>query len=120
MADIAASDLTYTEIKRRVIAPSQERMNTMEVAFGDGTLTYPSGGVPLTKAKLGLPTVIQSLNIDDPEAANGLIYKYDSANEKLRIYEVDSSLSGDQSLVELDSGSDAPAAATLRLTAIGW
>ena len=55
-------------------------------AFGDGALTYPSGGIPLTAGKLGTPNQIRSLIITSPASADGLTYKYDQANNKIRIY----------------------------------
>lgn len=85
MADLAAGDLTYTMTKQRKEESSYKVYN-FSVAFGDGALTYPSGGIPLTKAKLGCPNEIVSLVIDGPGSADGLIYKYDKANNKIRMY----------------------------------
>jgi hypothetical protein len=85
MADIAAGDLTYTITKQRRDASSNS-VNNLTVAFGDGALTYPSGGIPLTSGKLGCPNSIISLHITSPASADGLVYKYDQANNKIRIY----------------------------------
>lgn len=119
MADLAASNVTYTKQSER-IGEGGLRESVFKLAFGDGALTYPSGGLPVTKAKLGCPNHIKSLVIFDAGAANGLVYKYDFANSKIRMYEVDTTGDTDKSLVELDAGSDAPAAATLYVEVKGW
>jgi hypothetical protein len=85
MADIASGDLTYVLVKQRKEDSSNKVVN-LTVAFGDGALTYPSGGIPLDKAKMGVPNHIVSLSISSPASADGLIYKYDQANNKVRMY----------------------------------
>ena len=85
MADIAASDVTYTLIKKTV-EDSSMRNTVMTVAFGNGSLTYPSGGIPLTKGKMGAPNQIVSAAVYGPASADGIIYKYDAANNKIRMY----------------------------------
>lgn len=118
MPDIASTDVTYTIVDEQKV--QGRRLTQLDAAFGDGVLTYPSGGVPLDKTKMGTPNEIIELNIVDAANANGLVYKYDKANNKLRIYEGDYAQAGDAPLVELDSGSDAPAAATLVLSVRGF
>lgn len=86
MADIASSDLTYTLVKSRKEDSSNKVIN-LTVAFGNATLTYPSGGIPLLKASLGCPNNIVSLLIDGPASADGIIYKYDKTNNKIRMYQ---------------------------------
>lgn len=85
MADIASTDVTYTLVKQRKEDSSNKVIN-LTAAFGNSTLTYPSGGVPLDKAKMGVPNHIVSLSISSPASADGLIYKYDQANNKIRMY----------------------------------
>lgn len=85
MADIAAANLTYTVTKRSKLEDSRWMTNAT-VAFGDGALTYPAGGVPLTKASLGCPNTIDSLFIEDI-GGSGYVYQYDKANEKLRLFQ---------------------------------
>ena len=87
MADIGATDLTYTLVKQRKEDSSNKVIN-LTVAFGNSTLTYPSGGIPLTSAKLGVPNNIADLIIDGPASADGLVYKYDKANNKIRLYQM--------------------------------
>jgi hypothetical protein len=85
MADIAAGDLTYTIVKSRKEESGHKVLN-LTVAFGDGALTYPSGGIPLTAAKMGCPNQILSVVIDGPASGDGIVYKYDKANNKIRMY----------------------------------
>lgn len=87
MADIAASDVTYTEIAGSVKAsPSDPRRSAVfTLAFGNGTLTYPSGGVPVTKAKLGCPTNVDEFIVMDI-GASGYTVKYDLTNNKIRLF----------------------------------
>lgn len=121
MADLAAGDLTYTlQESTQSVDGSSNWKAVWKVVFGDGTLTYPSGGVPLTKAKLGCPAHVKTLNIIDASDATGLVVKLDYENLKLRLYEVDGAGTADDSLVELDAASDAPAAQTLYVEVSGY
>jgi hypothetical protein len=120
MADIAASDVTYTLKEGTQFAcPSDPRYSAaFAISFGNGALTYPAGGIPLTKGKLGCPTDLEALLIDDASSADGYLYKHDRANNKLRIYQGDNDNAGDAPLVEL--GNVAVAATTLVATVKGW
>ena len=84
MPAIAATDVTYTITSRDRI----DRLKTVEcsIAFGDAALTYPSGGVPLTLASLGLARNIKHINISDSSNGDGFVYKWDKTNNKIRIY----------------------------------
>lgn len=120
MADIAAGDVTYT-INRRDFEAGRGYKNEVTITFGDGTDTYPSGGVPLNAGKMGLPAgVIHELTFTEDAAGNGLVYKYDKSANTIRIYEVDTTGDTDKALVELDQGSDQPAAATLEVHVEGY
>lgn len=119
MADIASGDVTYTLLKQTRDNSSRSE-NLVQVAFGNGTLTYPSGGVPLVKGSLGLPTNVDELILVDAANANGFVYKVDLTNLKLRIYQGDNDNVADAALIELVAATATPAAATLKLKAIGW
>jgi hypothetical protein len=119
MADIAAADVTYVLVKQS-IGESGYKNNVLTLAFGDGALTYPADGVPLAAGKLGCPNQIISLNLFGPASANGFVYKYDAANNKIRIYQGDNDGVADGALVELAGGSATPAAATLYAEVSGW
>lgn len=120
MADIVAGDVTYTVVDETIDDGPGYRSNIVDITFGDGVDTYPSGGVPLTKAKLGMPAVIKSFSLSDPASANGFIYKYDDANEKIRIYQGDNDNVADAPLIELVGGAAQPAAATVTAHVRGY
>lgn len=83
MADIAAANVTYTILNRR-IGESGKRMNRVRLAFGDGALTYPANGVPITIGKLGCPNDVESMTIVD-QGASGYQFQYDQSAKKLII-----------------------------------
>ena len=117
MAALAASDVTYTQGVQK--STGSRIMRTITIAFCDGALTYPSGGVPLTKAKMGCPNVVEVLVLRDAANDNGYLYKWDKANNKLRIYQGDNDNVADAANIELLT-SIAPAAASLVCEVIGW
>ena len=88
MSALGASDVAYTlQEGTQFACPSDPHYRAVfKLVFGDGSLTYPSGGVPLTKAKLGCSVRIVSLQILDNGSGDGYDYKYDYANDKIRIY----------------------------------
>jgi len=86
MADIAAADVTYTEQGTGRSNAHARREGVFKIAFGNGSLTYPTGGIPLTKAKLGCPTDLEEFTIMDAQDADGRMFKYDRENGKIRIY----------------------------------
>jgi hypothetical protein len=78
--DIAATDVEISILdQRRVNGRSH---NNVKLVLGDGSLTYPAGGVPLAKGKLGCPNSVESLVVYS-KGASGYIWSYDKANEKL-------------------------------------
>lgn len=121
MADIAASDVTYV-ITDQQKADSSYMKTVLTVAFGDGVLTYPAGGIPLTAGKMGCPNTITVGSITSPASANGFVYKYDQANNKIRIYQVPAVVDLDPAapLDELVAATDTPAATTVYMEVVGW
>lgn len=120
MADIAAANVTYT-LNSQDYVKGLGYVNRMTIAFGNGSLTYPSGGIPLTLASLELPAgELKEFRIEEDAAGNGLIYKYDKSALKIRIYEADTTGDADKPLVELDAASDAPAAVSLEVVVVGY
>lgn len=80
MADLAASDITVTILNQR--RHNGRTYINVSLAFGDGSLTYPAGGVPIAKGGLACPNVIESLNVYD-KGTSGYEWSYDRTNEKL-------------------------------------
>lgn len=86
MTALASTDLTVTVNYNRRGGPGTRR-NIVKIAFGDGTLTYPSGGVALPSyGSFGLVMVLRSLNLHEDDSATGIFWKFDYTNQKLRGY----------------------------------
>ena len=81
MADFAASDVTYTILNNRRLGDHRV-FNRVKLVFGNGALTYPANGIPLSKGKMGCPTVIESLIVVD-QGTSGYKFQYDQSAEKL-------------------------------------
>ncbi len=80
MANIAVGDVTHTILTKRRLG--SRNANRVRLAFGDSSLTYPAGGIPLSKAKLGCPNIVESLNIVS-QGTSGYQFSYDQPNNKL-------------------------------------
>jgi hypothetical protein len=91
MAQIAAADVTYAVIGGLDVAsPGNPRVERgFTVSFGDGSLTYTNGGIPLTKAKLGCANVVTQLLIMDAGNTIGYVPKLDYTNLKIRLFQND-------------------------------
>jgi len=85
MADIAATDVVVATLDLRRSGDSR-RKNRVRLTFGDGVLTYPAGGVPITKGKLGCPSIIESLTIVD-KGTSGFEFMYDQSAEKIVMFQ---------------------------------
>lgn len=84
MAAITSSDVTVTVRYRERIGKKTRVMAT--VSFGDGALTYPSGGVPLPAKSYFRLSSIDAFHIEAP-SGNGYVYKYDAANHKIKMFQ---------------------------------
>ncbi len=86
MPDLGATDVTYSIQKERSAGNGLIRRR-IAITFGDGALTYPAGGVPLTRADMGAPTEIEEFLFMESDADDGFMYKYDLSAETIRIYQ---------------------------------
>ena len=85
MADLASTDVTITVVQAR--RTERARQNRVKIEFGDGALTYPTGGVPLPDfGNFGLKKSLEYLILFDENDATGIVWKYDYDNKKLRGY----------------------------------
>lgn len=115
MAAIASTDVTVSLPPRdRDIVPSGPKlMSFPSITFGNGSLTYPAGGVPLPdKSVFGFKKQIDRIFIQQP-AANGFVYKYDRANHKIKIFtqgavtgSTEAGACGNGALIEDSAGSE--------------
>jgi hypothetical protein len=88
MPAITSADVTVTvnPSDRDIAGPGSFKNMTMaQVAFGNGTLTYPTGGIPLPDiGKFGFNKGVDAGLVMPP--LDGFQYKYDKTNHKLLIY----------------------------------
>jgi hypothetical protein len=84
MADLASTNVTLTRLAKHRVGLLKQRV--YQLAFGDGALTYPTGGVPLPPlSQFELSSVV--FFALRPVTIDGLTYKYDKANHKVRIFQ---------------------------------
>jgi hypothetical protein len=70
---------------RDIMPAGPKKVQLADITFGNGSLTYPTGGVPLpAKGSFGFNKGIDFVAVEQPPA-NGFFYKYDRANHKLLI-----------------------------------
>lgn len=128
MADIAAGNVTYTEgtgsVANRLVGSPPHYSNIVVVAFGNNTLTYPTGGVPLTAAKLGMPSgVVEAIEIID-QGTNAKGFKIEPvlttpSAPKLR-FMVEDTVGTNTPLKEHTNATFVPNPATIKLRVTGY
>jgi hypothetical protein len=133
MADIATTDVTYTPVaafyangRRQVsgaVGPRFEQM--IDVVFGNNTLLYPTGGVPLTKAGLQMPTIVEEIRVVD-QGTNAAGFKIEpvvsgtaGTAPKLR-FMVEDTVGTNTPLKEHTNATFVPNPATIRLLVVGY
>jgi len=91
MADLAAGDLTYTAldpVNGDVVRGTGKRRRVFAITTGSGD--YPTGGLPLTNAKLGCPNLLESLIVIEGDVADPLLeYMWDKSANKIVCFEDD-------------------------------
>lgn len=89
MPALASTDVTITPDEVHPFRMgSKLKSGVSKVEFGNGSLTYPSGGVPLPDfEKWDLVRSISSLKIVDQDDSTGIVWMMDHANKKLRGYQ---------------------------------
>jgi len=86
MSALAAANVTVAIVEKDATPGKPQRRVIADLTFGNGALTYPSGGVPMpTIAQFGFSKVLNLVNVEQPYA-NGFIYKFDRTNHKLLIF----------------------------------
>ncbi len=90
MSDIAAGDVTYTTLK--LVRGAKQKRNIVKLVFGNGSLTYPSAGIPLTLGKLGLTNELSALLVTD--TVTFVSWRLDRDDKTLRGFDGDSEISG--------------------------
>lgn len=117
MTALASTDVTITVSDKKIW--SKYRRHEVTIAFGDGALTYPAGGVPMPAfSKFGFARFIQDFQFSDMGSADGFLHKWDKTNNKIRIWQGDNTNVAAAPAVEL--GAVAVAAKTLKGVVWGW
>jgi len=76
MANLSKTGLTYTLINQSLMGgPKPLRRRVMKITTGTGE--YPTGGLPLDKARMGLPNEVQSVTILEQSEADLFRYEWD-------------------------------------------
>ena len=90
MADLVATDVSFTEtsaLRKTSGGPNPRITATGVLAFGDGALTYPTGGIPIDHSRLSMPERIDLVTFPDAtDAGSGTLWQYDVVNQKIRGY----------------------------------
>lgn len=107
MAAIGTTDVTYTLV--RTWLSLKERQAIVDVTYGDGVKTYPTGGVPLLKNSLGMKRNVDAIIVAGAPT-NAYTYKADATNLKII----------SETAAAEASNAATPAATTLRLHVMGW
>lgn len=91
MALITTADVTYAYPDTGApTGPSIPQVTrNVTITFGNGSLTYPGGGIPLSAAKLGCPASLSSFLMSDAANSTGYVPKLDMTNLKIRLYQND-------------------------------
>ncbi len=89
MAQIGSADVTYAYVEGSGQAcpsdPLASRVFTIQ--FGDGSKEYTNTGIPLDKAKLGCPAVLQQLIMLDMGNTVGYVPKWNATTNRIRLYQ---------------------------------
>lgn len=84
MADLAASDITITINKSRVIG--NQHVKDVTLAFGDGALEYPTTGIPApSAANMGMHRNLDRVDIYENTSAEGFNFFWDATNSVIKI-----------------------------------
>lgn len=119
----AISTVTYTLDIQKIGAPDiLGKCVYAQIQFGDGSDTYPAGGILLDKEKLGGHYDILSVEVIEDNAA-GYQYQFDVSTQKLRIFqvpalEIDTGVDIDAQPLDELADSETPAALTLQIKAV--
>jgi len=114
MVALTAADVAVTQMDiGRKVTLSKKKYYRVKLVFGDGALTYPALGIPMPPmGKYGFVRFLDGLTDIEKASDDKFIYKYDTANNKLRIWVPDTG-------VEL-GGVAVAANRTIYAVAIGW
>ncbi len=112
MPDIVLANVTVTlPPLSRYNPPGQPNISYPQVTFGNGTLTYPTGGIPLPAAPAVFGFLRAIIFVTIMATVDAFTYAYDKTANTIRIF--------NKTGAELTGGSSQPAATTLYLKVEG-
>lgn len=87
MADFVATDVTYNfDLSNSSWLGRRGKLIRGTLSFGNGSITYATGGIPLTIGGCGCPNFLESLIVTRTiTGLQGFKYDYDRTNSKLII-----------------------------------
>lgn len=116
MANIAAANVTYTVKNLRRLGNSKV-FNLVSLAFGNGSLTYGVGGIPLTIGNLGCPNALENLQVvSNYSTASGYVMFYDPNTTKLKLFKGGNG----NGAALIEASGDVPSAQTIDVQVVGW
>lgn len=118
MAALNANSVTYVVKNLRRMGNSKVQ-NRIAVTFGDGTATYPAGGVPLTIGKMGCPNIVES-GVVASAGTSGYVFRYNQATNNLLMFRNQATPASAVLVEASNTTPDAPASVTVELELIGW
>lgn len=94
MADLTATDVSFAEsttappgLRRIAGGPMPRIVAPGVISFGDGALTYPTGGIPINAQRLSMPSFVELIEFPDAtDGGSGTLWQYDNVNQKIRGY----------------------------------
>lgn len=90
----AITGFSYTVSKRRRLdASASINQAHASLTAGDGSLTYPTGGIPFDKTQLGFNNSLEFILFTGQTTVDGYVYKYDIANAKIKLFQQSSATS---------------------------
>lgn len=120
MPQIAAADVTYTLVESKASPSAPEAEHIFTIVFGDGSLTYTDGGIPLTKAKLGCPQAIKELIFLGEVGTPGNVPVFNYTANTIRLFrDRNTTAAAAAALIEMLTSAAVPVT-TLRMKVIGY
>lgn len=86
MADLAASDVSVAIGQGDIDQMHFNKVVFATLSFGDGALTYPTGGIPLPT--IGYFDLYHAIRFAPPVFSGGYLFVVDIANHKLYIWDL--------------------------------
>jgi len=118
MANLASTDVTVTPVGKAWIAGGK-KYQQVSIAYGNATLLYPVGGIPLPDfTHFGLRRNLDQLIFTDKEVAGGFSPDWDKSAGTLKLF-AETTVGTNQPLIE-GTNALAPAATVIGALAVGW